>query len=104
MLAQWYLPKYDDSSWGSKNTFYTWDAQDKPEDSKGHDYDGYGWYRMVVDVPAAAVNKPLKLHLGGVVNEGWVWINGQYVGHREHKIWWSGRARLEMDVDASGKL
>jgi len=104
VLAEWYLPEYDDSLWGAKNTYYTWDQQDTPEDAKGHDYDGYGWYRMVVDVPASAVKKPLKLHLGGIVNEGWVWINGQYVGHREHKIWWSGRARLEMDVDVSGKV
>lgn len=104
VLAQWYLPEYGAGAWGSKNTFYTWDAQDKPEDSKGHDYDGYGWYRMVVDIPAAAVNKPLKLHLGGVINEGWVWINGQYAGHRDWKLWWQGRKGLEMDVDASGKV
>ena len=52
VLAEWYLPAYDDSAWGTKNTFLTWDAQDKPEDDKGHDYDGYGWYRVTVDVPA----------------------------------------------------
>jgi len=104
VLAEWYLPQHDDSAWGSKNTVDTWEAQDKPEDSKGHDYDGYGWYRMVVVVPEKAVNKPLKLHLGGVINEGWAWINGQYAGHREHRIWWSGRAGLEMDVDVSGKV
>ncbi|HRS06241.1 MAG TPA: DUF4838 domain-containing protein [Candidatus Ratteibacteria bacterium] len=104
VIGQWYLPSFDDKKWGTKNTFYTWDQQDKPEDAKGHDYDGYGWYRFTVRVPANMVNKPLKLHLGGVINEGWVWINGNYVGHREWKLWWAGRQALEMDVDVTGKV
>lgn len=104
VLAQWYLPGFDDKKWGTKNTFYTWDAQDKPEDSKGHDYDGYGWYRMTVNVPKDAVDKPLKVHLGGIINEGWVWINGQYAGHKSHRIWWYGRDALEFDVDVTGKV
>jgi hypothetical protein len=104
VVAEWYLPEFDDRAWETKNTFLTWDAQDKPEDEKGHDYDGYGWYRVTIDVPAAAVNRPLKLHLGGVINEGWVWINGQYTGHRPWKLWWEGRQGLEMDVDATGKV
>jgi hypothetical protein len=104
VIGQWYQPKFDDKAWGAKNTFYTWDAQDKPEDSKGHDYDGYGWYRVTVDVPKSAADKPLKLYLGGVINEGWVWINGQYAGHREWNLWWAGRDALEMEVDVTGKV
>jgi hypothetical protein len=104
VVGEWYLPGFDDSKWGTEDTFYTWDAQDKPEDAKGHDYDGYGWYRFTVNVPAKAVNKPLKLHLGGVINEGWVWINGNYAGHRPWKLWWEGRDGKEMDVDATGKV
>jgi hypothetical protein len=104
VLAEWYLPTHDDSAWETKNTFYTWDAQDKPEDEKGHDYDGYGWYRFTVDVPRGAVGKPLKFYLGGVINEGWVWINGNYAGHRPWNLWWAGRNSLEMEVDATGKV
>ena len=104
VFAEWYLPAHDASDWETKNTFLTWDAQDKPEDEKGHDYDGYGWYRMTVNVPAGMVNKPLSLHLGGVINEGWVWINGNYAGHRAWKLWWAGRDALEMDVDVTGKV
>ncbi len=104
VLAEWYGPAFDDSKWGTKNTFFTWDQQDPPEDAAGHDYDGYGWYRMVVEVPKDAVSKPLTLHLGGVINEGWVWINGQYAGHRGKQLWWAGRKALEMDVDATGKI
>jgi hypothetical protein len=101
VVAEWYLPAHDDNDWGTKNTFQTWEAQDKPEDSKGHDYD---WYRVAVDTTPEAVNKPLKLHLGGVLNEGWVWVNGQYAGHRDWKLWWAGREPLEMDVDITGKV
>ena len=104
VLAEWYAPNFDDHAWGMKNTFFTWDQQDTPEDAKGHDYDGYGWYRVTVDVPKSAADKPLKLYLGGVINEGWVWINGQYVGHRGHALWWAGRDALEMEVDVTGKV
>ncbi|OGV65975.1 MAG: hypothetical protein A2498_07135 [Lentisphaerae bacterium RIFOXYC12_FULL_60_16] len=104
VFAEWYLPAHDASGWETKHTFLTWDAQDKPEDEQGHDYDGYGWYRMTVNVPAAMVSKPLSLHLGGVINEGWVWINGNYAGHRAWKLWWAGRDALEMDVDVTGKV
>lgn len=104
VIAEWYAPAYDDATWKPINTFETWDAQDPPEDSKGHDYDGYGWYRFTVDVPANAIDKPLKLHLGGVLNEGWVWVNGKYVGHRDWKLWWAGREALEMDADLTGTM
>jgi len=104
VVGQWYLPEFDDTQWETKNTFFTWDAQDKPEDAKGHDYDGYGWYRFTLKVPSDAISKQLKLHLGGVINEGWVWINGNYVGHRQWQLWWAGREALEMDVDVTGKV
>jgi hypothetical protein len=104
VLAEWYRPQFDDRGWGTKNTFLLWDQQDKPEDAQGHDYDGYGWYRFTVNVPADAVNRPLKLHLGGVINEGWAWINGEYAGHRKWLLWWSEREPLEMDVDVTGKV
>jgi hypothetical protein len=102
VLGEWYLPTFADQSWDMKNTFYTWDAQDQPEDAQGHDYDGFGWYRFTLDVPPAAAGQPLRLYLGGVINEGWVWINGHYAGHRPWYLWWSGRGRLEMEVDATG--
>lgn len=104
ILAEWYAPGFDDSAWGEKNTFHTWDQQDLPEDAAGHDYDGFGWYRATVEIPKSAVGKPLRLYLGGVINEGWVWINGNYAGHRAHNLWWAGRDALEMDVDVTGKV
>ncbi len=73
----------------TKNTFYTWDAQDQPEDAVG-----YGWYRFTVDVPAEFKDQPAHLYLGGIINEGWVWVNGEYAGHRLHKIWVVGWPRI----------
>lgn len=102
VLAEWYAPKFDDSAWDMKNIFLTWDQQDSPEDAVGHDYDGYGWYRAGFDCDKAFAGKPVRLYLGGIINEGWVWINGKYAGHRPHTLWWSGR--LSMDIDVTNLL
>jgi beta-galactosidase len=104
VVAQWYLPEFNDHEWGTENTFLTWDAQDPPVDAKGHDYDGYGWYRFLLKVPREAVDKPLRLHFGGIINEGWVWINGQYAGHRPWLLWWEGREPNEMDLDVASMV
>ncbi len=100
VIGEWYAPDYDDSGWGTKNTFHTWDQQDEPEDAAGRDYDGYGWYRAVIDVPKSAAGKTVKFWSGGMINEGWVWVNGQYVGHKPHAIWWMGPHGREFDVTA----
>lgn len=104
VIAEWYLTDYDDSDWGTMNTFHSWEAQMEPLTPDGRDYNGYGWYRFEVDVPPAAAENPARLRLNGVMNEGWVWINGHYAGHRPWKLWWAGREPLEMEVDATGKL
>jgi len=98
VLAEWYAPGFDDSTWSTKNTYYTWDQQDPPEDAAGHDYDGYGWYRAEIEVDKRFAGKPIQLYCGGVINEAWVWINGRYAGHRPHRLWWQGAQQIEMDV------
>jgi hypothetical protein len=98
VIAEWYLPGFDDSKWGTKNTFYLWEQQDTPEDAQGHDWDGYGWYRATIEVPKEFAGKPLHLFLGGVINEGWVWLNGEYTGHRDHKLWWARNLDVDFDV------
>jgi hypothetical protein len=30
----------------------------------------------------------IYLYKGGVINEAWIWINGQYVWHSPHQVWW----------------
>ncbi len=98
VIAEWYAPVFDDSGWGTKNTFLTWDQQDPPESAAGHDYDGYGWYRANFEVQSRFAGKSVQLYLGGALNEAWVWINGQYAGHRPHRLWWGHRREVELDV------
>ncbi len=104
VVNQWYLPEYDDSGWETRTHFIPGKLRTilkMPGDMIMMAMDGIGFS---VRIPQDAVNKPLKLHLGGVINEGWVWINGEYVGHRPWKLWWAGRDELEMDVDVTGKV
>ncbi|MCX7704907.1 MAG: DUF4838 domain-containing protein, partial [bacterium] len=68
IIYQWYLPEFKDKSWENKNTYLLWDQQDNPEDAIGHDYDGYGWYRFWVDIPAKWKGKPIHFYCGGVIN------------------------------------
>jgi len=98
IIKQWYLPEFNDKGWETKNTFYLWDQQDVPEDSVGHDYDGYGWYRFWVDIPSKWIGKPINFYCGGVINEGWVWVNGEYAGHKSHRIWWMGEHDFNLDI------
>ena len=98
ITSEWYLPDLPDGDWGTKNTFITWDAQDEPEDAVGHDYDGYGWYRTAMNIPEEFKGKPMRFYVGGALNEAWVWINGEYAGHKPHSIWWAGKNEFELDV------
>ena len=100
VLSEWYAPDFDDSQWETRNTYYLWDQQEEPLTPAGNDYDGYGWYRMKVQIPARFKGRELRLWVGGVINEGWVWVNGGYAGHRPHKLWWSSPHEFEKDVSA----
>lgn len=43
-------------------------------------YEGTGWFRRVVAVPAGWRDKRVMLHFEGVNTHAKVWVNGQYVG------------------------
>jgi len=98
VIEEWYLPEHNTSNWSQKDTYVLWDQQDEPLNARGNDYDGYGWYRFNLNVDKKLAGKPLKLWLGGLINEGWVWVNGEYAGHKKHKIWWHHWHDLELDV------
>lgn len=98
VVAEWYAADFDDAKWGLKSTFFLWEQQDPPEDSRGHDWDGYGWYRATLDVPDAFAGRPLRLFCGGAINEAWVWVNGRYAGHKPHKLWWGRNQEIDLDV------
>ncbi len=90
ILNRWYLPAHEDADWETRDTYYLLEQQEEPLNERGFHYDGYVWYRCSVDVPPAFKDRDIELYLGGLLNEGWIWVNGQFAGHREHKIWWHG--------------
>ena len=98
VVSEWYKIDHDDSTWKTLDTFLVWDQQEPPLDKAGHDYDGYGWYRESVEIPAKFKGKPVSFYCGGAINEAWVWINGKYAGHKAHDLWWSHANDFELDV------
>lgn len=77
----WAQPEFDDSAWKPIDVGTPWEKA-------GHDgYDGYGWYRLRVRVPAAASEgayfkqyQRLTLLLGAVDDVDVTYFNGVEVG------------------------
>lgn len=67
-------------------------------DTQGHPYSGYMWYRLKVNVPASAKGKKVNLYAAAVESEPWVWVNGQYIGHRKYQDAYERPAEMEFDV------
>lgn len=69
-------------------------------------YTGHAWYRTEVDIPADKAGVPLQLMFPGVFNEGWLYINGEQVAHRENynPVWWYNAYEFEWDVPVAGKF
>jgi hypothetical protein len=76
----------------------TWDAQLEPVSESGHHFDGRGWYRGTFTVPKEFEGKPISFHSGGGLNEVWVWVNGEYVHHEPHKVWWWWNHKFDTDI------
>ena len=74
-----------------------WDTQGL-QDEKGRPYKGIAWYRFDVEVPADVKGKDVFLYGLAVVNEAWVWVNGQYAGHRPYRMPWFRPHTIELDV------
>ncbi len=72
---QWASEKFSDDSWKTLEGGRSWEDQGFP------DYDGIGWYRKWVDVPASAPAGPLYLVFGGVDDEYDLYVNGTKVAH-----------------------
>jgi hypothetical protein len=96
---RWQSAGYDDSRWQPLLTTRGWEAQGFT-DSQGHSYRGLMWYRQSVDIPAITGGKSVWLFAPAIADEAWVWVNGQYSGHRPHKMPWFRPHDLELDVTA----
>ncbi len=94
---RWQDAKFDDSRWRRLLTTKGWDTQGFT-DAQGHSYRGLMWYRLNADIPPGAAGKSIWLYAPAVVNEAWVWVNGQYAGHRPHIMPWERPQRVELDI------
>jgi hypothetical protein len=46
---------------------------------------GYGWYRTTFTLPESHAGKPIELQFGGVDEQAWIYVNGEYVGEQTLK-------------------
>ncbi len=95
--AGWYRPGQSDADWKSiltTRSFYSQGYQDE----QGHTYCGTLWYRFRERVPASARGRKVILYCPTVETEAWVWVNGQYIGHRPYLEAYIRPAPMEMDV------
>ncbi len=75
----------DDQSWPEIEAGLTWEEQGFA------DYDGDGWYRVEVDIPAEWDGSPVRLIASGVDDEYDVYVNGHQLAHHgeypDRSVW-----------------
>ena len=94
----WYRTEFDDHHWETSLTTQPFFAQGKHLDERGHPYTGVLWYRLDVDVPSDAAGKLARIHCMAAETEAWVWVNGQFVGHRPYIEAYIRPSSIDMDI------
>jgi len=95
----WHDPALKDDNWESILTTVPFYRQGKGcVDEQGYPYLGAIWYRMEVKVPSSAKGKKVALYAPAIEPEAWVWVNGQFIGHRPHRDTYERPNQLDMDV------
>jgi hypothetical protein len=104
-FAGWYRPDWNTQRWNSLTTaqpFYLQGPKTEPYmDKSGHVYMGAMWYLFKVDVPKVAAGRTIKLLLPTIEAEAWVWVNGQYVGHRPYRETYERPNDMDQDVTSA---
>jgi hypothetical protein len=96
---RWYDPGFDRSDWTKIDATKAYYLQVPGCLSKeGVPYRGMMWYVYDMDVPDSAQGKPVTLYSQAVVTEAWVWVNGEYAGHRPYLEPCTRPAELSLDV------
>jgi len=99
-ILQWHAPAYDRSQWRTIDVtqpYYTQGYMDE----RGVPYQGLMWYVFELDVPETASGGPVHVYAPIVNTEAWVWVNGQYIGHRKYLDAYWRPAPLHFDVTDS---
>lgn len=99
-FAGWYAPDWDGKGWQKAMTTTPFYAQGH-RDAQGYPYLGAMWYRLVVDVPASARGKKVRLYAPAVETEAWGWVNGRFVGHRPYREAYERPNEIDWDVSAA---
>ena len=84
----WAEPGFDDSAWLPVEVPHTWGVM-----ADYADYEGVGWYRRAVTMPAEAADAHIRLRFEAVFYLARVWLNGSYLGEHE-----GGYTPFEFDV------
>ncbi|NQU11682.1 DUF4838 domain-containing protein [bacterium] len=101
-FLEWYAPSFDRRQWLKVDTTEPYYLQvPGTYTTNGVPYRGAMWYVFDLDVPAAFRHKPVRLFAPAVVTEAWVWVNGQYIGHRGYLEPYTRPAELDFDVTAA---
>jgi hypothetical protein len=101
-FAGWFEPSFDDHAWKAIPTTAPFYIQGH-RDTEGYPYLGAMWYRLEADVPAAAKGRKVFLYAPALESEAWVWVNGQFIGHREYHEAYERPNPIDMEVTAALK-
>ncbi len=93
---KWFAPDYDDSDWANITVGDFWENQGYK------DYDGAGWYRTTVQLPADLAGQQIELCFGAADEVAHVWVNGTFAG--AHDIGPEGwNKRFNIDITSQAK-
>lgn len=97
--AGWYAPEFADKDWETVLTTMPFYRQAKGcVDAEGYPYMGALWYRMEMKVPKIAKGDAVFLYIPTIETEAWVWVNGQFVGHRPFRESYERPNQFDMEV------
>ena len=81
-----HLPGSSDADWGLSENLLLRGLRGISKPRGGITYDGYGWFRSTLELPAGALGQEVVLVLGGYDfldwQEYWIYVNGVEIGHR----------------------
>ncbi len=83
----WQKPEFDDSSWQTLTAPGAWEEQGVntpnprwPSQMEDDGYNGYGWYRRHVLVPADWAGAKVTVRIGAIDDMDWTYVNGKQIG------------------------
>ncbi len=91
--ATWFTTGFDASAWAS---------MDLPADLSGDElssFDGFVYFRTVVDVPAEFAGKGATLELGPIDDRDDAWFDGQHVGGTREDGRWSVARKYKLPAE-----